>query len=208
MNLPTLNFGSLNGGVVVIGTRPVRAEEDVVALTVMAISPRDGSPVGGDLVTISGTGLSGVKSVVLGARPAGVVTVVSDQMVTVVSPPGTDSVSVSVLDVGGATTAAGAFGYGELAVEVLRPDDLLVLRLSFPNGVVGDGPPLRVVRSSPEVRLIVIVQFPPQHIAESAFPAGQQVPAPPVPAVMSRSSRLAFRVEEPAVPLRFDALLD
>ncbi len=120
-------------------------------------------------------------------------------------------------------------------IEVTRPDDLLRLHIQARNlrrdGDDGDHPALVVDDSAQPAYLIV--QFPPQTIAESAFfeaavvpgvvadvPPGQTEPPPPttidppglpgqVKARIAHPSRLVFKVPAQArIPLTIEGLLD
>jgi hypothetical protein len=177
---------------------------------ISGLQPRNGSPVGGNRVTITGSGLSAVTSATFGAHPATVLTAL-DTALTVLTPPGAGTVDVEVVSAGGTATATAAFAYlGGVTIDVVRPDDLLVVSFQFPNGGVDAGPPLQVIRSDATQPQTVVVKFPPQHIAESDFNVNAPVGAPPIPAVMSGTSRLVFTVpaSQAAVPLTLAALLD
>jgi hypothetical protein len=57
-------------------------------------------------------------------------------------------------------------------VDVLRPDDLLVLRFSFVNlkwQRAHDRGPLQLVRATSNRPAYLVATFPPQHIVEAAF---------------------------------------
>ncbi len=120
-----------------------------------------------------------------------------------------------------------------LSITVVRPDDLLVLRLDFldvdftpPQG----GQPGRIA-GQPQARLIV--HFQPQHVAEQAFweasdgtkqtpaeqaaeqtapPPGNELPLPPPGSVQSRlagPSRLAFTIPPgQSFPLTLEGVLE
>lgn len=92
------------------------------------------------------------------------------------------------------------------SANVVRADDLLVLRLDFYNArlqptaggkdLVSDGPG----------DSFVIVNFPPQHIAEQAFDEGEPtdpVQSPPVAARMAGESQLVFHLNPALLPLNF-----
>jgi hypothetical protein len=86
--------------------------------TVTSVAPNGGSPGGGTLVTITGTGFTGATTVMFGTTSATVVSVNgTGTMITVTSPPGTGTVNVMVTAPGGtsATTPAGQFSYGKIA---------------------------------------------------------------------------------------------
>jgi IPT/TIG domain len=179
---------------------------------IASVQPASGDPLGGTLVTLSGSGLSSVASVLFGAQEASALPGGSDTTLAVLSPPGAGVVNVSAVSPAGTATATGAFSYGPVVtVDVIRPDDLLVLSFSFSNGAVENGSPPQVVPAAASQPLLVTVEWQPQHIAEVDFSEPPPpVEAPPVPAVMSGSSRLVFAVPstQAGVPLSFDGLLD
>ncbi len=73
----------------------------VVAPSLTSVSPNQGPAVGGNTVTISGSGLSGATSVLFGSTPATSFTVVSSTQITAVAPAGTGTVQVTVATPGG-----------------------------------------------------------------------------------------------------------
>jgi hypothetical protein len=103
----------------------------------------------------------------------------------------------------------------DFAVEVLRPDDLLVLRFEFVNLRLELEGGARIERADPTAESYLLVVLPPQHINEQAFlkvdPPGEDEPlkAPPVRSVIAGPSRLAFRLPDdmPALPFTLDSLL-
>jgi IPT/TIG domain len=95
------------------------------APSISTISPTAGPTAGGTLVTITGTGFAAVAAVDFGANnPAMSVHVVSDTMITAVSPAGTGVVNVTVTTADGtsATSLADQFTY-EPAIFTLSPND-------------------------------------------------------------------------------------
>ena len=78
------------------------------APTVVSISPSHGKPTGGTSVTVVGTNFQGVTAVKFGATPAAKFTVVSKTKIVAVSPPGTISVDVTVVSLGGSSPASPA----------------------------------------------------------------------------------------------------
>ena len=79
---------------------------------VSGVSPAGGSTAGGTTVTITGTGLAGATGVRFGAT-AGVITADSGTQITVTSPPGKGTVTLTVTTPAGTSpvTAAGRFAY-------------------------------------------------------------------------------------------------
>ncbi|MDH5774226.1 MAG: hypothetical protein OEZ57_04855, partial [Nitrospirota bacterium] len=108
---------------------------------------------------------------------------------------------------------------GPLAVSVVRPEDLLVLKFEFRNLTlqVGQGQPPKLVpgsggnsRSGPPV---LVVNFPPQHIAEEAFYEAAEKKDPPtfpIDARLAGWSRLVFAIPNGTtfIPYTLDALLN
>jgi alpha-tubulin suppressor-like RCC1 family protein len=84
--------------------------------TVTAVSPKEGSQVGGTLVTITGTEFTGATAVTFGSTNAIVFKVESASSITAVSPPGTGAVDVTVTTPEGTslTNSADRFSYGPL----------------------------------------------------------------------------------------------
>ncbi|MEU6587188.1 IPT/TIG domain-containing protein [Nocardia sp. NPDC046763] len=70
-----------------------------------SVSPGRGATAGGTVVTLTGSGLTGVTAVSFGATPAASFTVNSDAQITAVTPPGTGIVSVTVTGPGGTSNA-------------------------------------------------------------------------------------------------------
>ncbi|KGN37588.1 hypothetical protein [Knoellia subterranea] len=124
-------------------------------------------------------------------------------------------------------------------VTALRTSDLLLLRFSFanlswarPDGGDGDAPGWVLRRRKANKPAYLIVDFPPQHLVEEAFPqkaasptmvrppelpggATQPAPAnttaaptpPPVRAILSQHSRLSFVVKDETIEWSLDGLL-
>lgn len=88
--------------------------------------------------------------------------------------------------------------------DVLRPLDLLVLRFEFYNLVleVGASPP-RLVRESPTEKAFVVVQFPPQHVAEPGTSGDLQAADFPLRGGLSAPTRLAFTVPQRMAHIAF-----
>ncbi len=99
-----------------------------------------------------------------------------------------------------------------LRLRLLRRDDMLALELELRNLRVGDDGQT-LVRDGPGEPLL-IVTFPPQHVAEMAFfldQANTISPGPlPVPGRLAQPSRLVFALPDGAegLPLTLEALLD
>ena len=80
----------------------------VVAPTVTGISPTSGPNIGGTTVTITGSGFTSTTQVFFGANPATSFTVTNDSTITAVSPAGTGTVDVTVVNLGGTSTTSSA----------------------------------------------------------------------------------------------------
>ncbi len=87
--------------------------------TIASVSPTSGSTLGGTVVTITGTNLTGASAVTFGGAAAASFTVDSTTQVTATTPAhAAGAVNVVVTTPGGAATRTGGFTY------VSRPDDL------------------------------------------------------------------------------------
>ncbi|WP_283779602.1 IPT/TIG domain-containing protein [Nocardia sputi] len=73
----------------------------VPAPTLAAVVPGSGRVTGGDAVTLTGTGFTGVTAVRFGATPAASFTVLSNSEISAVAPAGTGAAAVTVAAVGG-----------------------------------------------------------------------------------------------------------
>ncbi|MCU1574740.1 MAG: hypothetical protein JWO93_2822 [Micrococcaceae bacterium] len=90
-------------------------------------------------------------------------------------------------------------------ITLFRPSDMLWLTLELINlEVAGDGASL--VRTDGDADALIVVHFPPQALAEPAFPAAP--PAAPIRTALSGESRLVFRLPAGEIPLSTEALLD
>lgn len=94
------------------------------APTVTGISPTSGPSVGGDPVSITGTGFTVTSSVVFGTTPAEAVTFLGTTQLIAISPPGTGTVPVTVANSTGTSvaTAADQFTYvGAPTISSINP---------------------------------------------------------------------------------------
>jgi RHS repeat-associated protein len=110
---------------------------------VAAVAPASGSAVGGDHVTILGSGLNGATQVDFGGTAATSVTVKSDGEIVAQAPPGTAGlVDITVTTPGGtsAVTAADQFTY-------VRPPVPVVTGLSQASGPIQGGDTITLVGS-------------------------------------------------------------
>lgn len=86
------------------GTSPVVTSDRFdYAPTVVRVLPSHGKAAGGTQVTITGTNFQGVTAVMFGSSPAATFTVKSKTAIVAVSPPGTGTVDVTVVSLGGAS---------------------------------------------------------------------------------------------------------
>ena len=106
--------------------------------TLTGISPASGPTAGGTPVTITGSDLSTVNAVYFGATPATSFTLDTDASMTAVSPPGTETVDVTVYGTGGAsaTSSSDQFTYGSGGGSSSVPSDDTLSSLSLEYGVL------------------------------------------------------------------------
>jgi hypothetical protein len=84
----------------------------VVAPSLLAVLPPVGSSSGGETVTLTGSGLSGVTGVTFGGQPGTDVLVLSDSALTVTTPAlPAGAVDVEVSTPGGAALLTGGYTY-------------------------------------------------------------------------------------------------
>jgi hypothetical protein len=84
-----------------------------------ALYPSLGSAAGGNTVLISGSGFTGATGVTFGGVPATHVSVVSDDLITAVAPPGEGTVAVDVVQSDGISTSVDQYTYQ--AVQAISP---------------------------------------------------------------------------------------
>ncbi|UTO63652.1 IPT/TIG domain-containing protein [Streptomyces rapamycinicus NRRL 5491] len=90
-----------------------------VAVPVLtAVSPGQGPVGGGNTVTLTGSGFTGVTAVRFGSTPASSFTVVSATQITAVAPPGSGTVQVTATTPGGTSNGV-SYSYVAVAVPVL-----------------------------------------------------------------------------------------
>lgn len=105
------------------------------------------------------------------------------------------------------------------SLDVVRADDLLVMRVEFVNLALDPDEsqrPRRMIRESAGLDALIVIHLPPQHIAEmclTELESGDVTPFPsPVrlPSIIANESRLVFRLPQRilSLPLTLDALLD
>jgi hypothetical protein len=93
--------------------------QSIQCLGKTSLLPDGGNPAGGTQVIVAGTGLTGATAVFFGSTPAASFSVVTDNIIKAVSPPGTGTVSVSVTTASGSTQVIGPYTY--IAVTTVSP---------------------------------------------------------------------------------------
>ena len=178
---------------------------------VPGISPLEGSPLGGEAVTITGPGLDASATVTFGSVPAASVRLVSAGQLVVVTPPAEPGEVVVIITRGSAPPLHFDFTYTDLVVAVVRPDDLLSLSFQLVNLQLSGG---SLTPINPGAPATIVVQLAPQHITENVYQATDvnldiTPDHPPVIAVIAGGSRLAFTLPAgvASLPLNLPALL-
>ena len=161
---------------------------------VPGMSPVEGSPLGGEAVTITGLGFDASTTVTFGGVPAAKVQPVSPEQLEVVTPPGVPGEVIVSITTGSAAPLSLDWVYTDLVVAVVRPDDLLSLSFQLVNLQLNAGSLTPINPSAPAT---IVVQLAPQHIAESVYPADANLDITtsvdlPTTAVIAEGSRLAF----------------
>jgi hypothetical protein len=178
---------------------------------VPGISPSEGSPLGGEAVTINGTGFDASTTVTFASAPATAVRVLTATQLTAVTPPGEPGQVTVTVTRSGAPPLIRGFLYTELVVAVVRPDDLFSLSFQLVNLQLSAG---SLAPIDPSAAATIVVRLPPQHITENAYQVdgnGNITPDhPPITAVIAGDSRLAFTLPAgvASLPLSLPALLD
>ncbi|QJU59298.1 hypothetical protein HL653_17400 [Sphingomonas sp. AP4-R1] len=107
----------------------------------------------------------------------------------------------------------------DFVLDIARADDMLLLRIACRNLALDPDAslqPRRLVRVDPDQPAILIVSFPPQHVAEQCFQdsagplAGTPTDGRRIGARLSGESRLVFRLppDQPGLDLTLASLLD
>lgn len=133
------------------------------APTVTEVSPNTGTTVGGESVSINGSGFYGSPTVRFGKAAATSVTVVSPSQLIVVTPAGThgSSVAVSVTTVSGGGSQAGAYVYSVVTppwatlVEAV-PDPSVVTSESLRSEILATGYAWRVRDVSSQIEMLLV----------------------------------------------------
>ena len=132
--------------------------------TVTAISPAVGLTSGGTIFTLNGSNFFGASSVTVGGVEATSVNVISESVLTAVTPAGSigPSVSVSITTLDGTCTLASAFGYYEAGplswAGVLEslPNPAVVTDAAVRAQIVASGYPWRVVDTGTGIEMLLI----------------------------------------------------
>jgi formylglycine-generating enzyme required for sulfatase activity len=129
--------------------------------TAVAVSPSSGPITGGTTLTIHGSNLSQLQSVMVGAYAATSLTQIDATTVSAVVPPGSAGVvDVSVVTLGGSVTIPSAFSYVDqvpwrTVIEAL-PDPTVVTDPTLRAAIVASGLPWRVRDNSTQIEMLLI----------------------------------------------------
>jgi formylglycine-generating enzyme required for sulfatase activity len=130
---------------------------------ITSISPNQGIPEGGALITISGNYLAGTTSVTIGGVPATPVTFVSVNTVRVVAPPGLlGPKDVSLTTSAGTVSVVGGFTYVDIAIPAwatmlqAEPDPSVVIDPVFRTSIRATGFAWRVLDTATQIELVLI----------------------------------------------------
>ncbi len=94
---------------------------------------------------------------------------------------------------------------GSFTRSVHRREDFLTVTFDFRNLRLTNGTPKRLVKRVASQPAYMIVQFPPQHLADQAFAGSDSLAAPgDVQTRLAGPSRLAFEIPGAQLPLAFD----
>jgi hypothetical protein len=102
---------STSGGSGSAGGSGSSSTPTVAAPTIASVSSATRPPAGGNVVTITGTNLTGATSVTFGGTAGTALTVASATQLTVTAPAGTGTVDVAVTTPGGTATSTGGYAY-------------------------------------------------------------------------------------------------
>jgi len=131
-----------------------------LAPTISSVAPNSGSTAGGDLITITGTNLTGAKSVTIGGVAATNVLVVNATTVTAVTPVGCTSgaKTVSLTTSGGTANLTNGFTYTTVWYTVLEqnPDPAVVTSATLRNAITATGYPWRVRDNGTNIEMVLI----------------------------------------------------
>ena len=153
--------GDMNGDGVVnpVDLAMVMGGWGVCPSTVTAVTPLQGSILGGTQITVNGTNLGGATSVTIGGVPATNVVAVSSTTVTAVTPAGSvGAVDVTVSGPKNTATAANAFTYTSTWYTVLEqnPNPAVVTDVTLRNAITATGYPWRVRDNGTQIEMVLV----------------------------------------------------
>ena len=153
--------GDMNGDGVVnpVDLAMVMGGWGVCPSTVTAVTPLQGSILGGTQITINGTNLGGATSVTIGGVPATNVVAVSSTTVTAVTPAGSvGAVDVTVSGPKNTATAANAFTYTSTWYTVLEqnPNPAVVTNATLRSAITATGYPWRVRDNGTQIEMVLV----------------------------------------------------
>ena len=153
--------GDMNGDGVVnpVDLAMVMGGWGVCPSTVTAVTPLQGSILGGTQITVNGTNLGGATSVMIGGVPATNVVAVSSTTVTAVTPAGSvGAVDVTVSGPKNTATAANAFTYTSTWYTVLEqnPNPAVVTDVTLRNAITATGYPWRVRDNGTQIEMVLV----------------------------------------------------
>jgi len=130
------------------GDDPQDPSPPTPAPTLTAVSPTEGSELGGTELTLTGAHLDGVRGVTIGGADASGIQMISTTTLTCVSPPGTPGlVDITVTTTGGTATLASGFTYlTVVSLETVEPPwgssfggtTLTLMGMGFTENEAGD----------------------------------------------------------------------
>jgi formylglycine-generating enzyme required for sulfatase activity len=131
--------------------------------TIDGVSPNQGPPGGGTVITITGSALASTSQVLVGGAPCTDVTVVSATEVRATTPAGAPGpASVSVTTLAGTTTLKGAFSYGAFTtpswatlIEAM-PDPSVVTSPALRNAIIATGYAWRVRDNVTQIEMLLV----------------------------------------------------
>jgi formylglycine-generating enzyme required for sulfatase activity len=132
------------------------------APTITGVTPGTGSPAGGTIVTITGSGFFGSPTVRFGKTSAPSVTAVSPTQLSVVTPPGSTgaAVSVTVVTDEGSASLGSSFTFGLVpswaTVLDWTPDPSVVTNVALRDSIVATGLPWRVRDNSSQIEMLLV----------------------------------------------------
>ena len=128
---------------------------------ITSVTPSQGLPAGGTVITITGEQLGGVQGVTIGGVPATNVVGVNSTTITAVTPP---SKSLGPKDVvvttsAGSATLAGGFLYTQLdwgTVLEVMPDPAVITDPDWRERIIATGLPWRVRDNASQIEMLLV----------------------------------------------------